>query len=81
LIITFLAANGWTPAASPDSFLIDNESMTETDAVALAEAGKRTFAGLLKNPMRTTHLRFDLEKFSAIVDFASGGGFKITRLQ
>jgi hypothetical protein len=75
-IIAFLAANGWNPSDSADSFLTGNDSMNEQDALALAAAGKEIFAEALKDPLGV-QIRFELEKFAAIVEFASAGAFKI----
>ena len=78
LIIAFLAGHGWSPSVPSDAFLSDKDGMSRTVALALAETGRAALCEVLKDPF-TIQIRFDLTKLAEIADFASAGGFKITR--
>jgi hypothetical protein len=78
LIIAFLKNHGWKRSIPGELFSSGNDEMIQEDALALAETGQAILCQALKDP-RAIQIRFDLEKFAEIADFASAGAFIITR--
>src|SRR5262245_28287964 len=79
-IVHFAAKRGWDPAATVESILTGQDSMTEEDARTFAATGEAIFRDRMDEPSSRLPMRFDLVKFREMVEFATRGGFKIVRV-
>ena len=83
--IGLLGKHGWNPSRVPDLIMFESDLimfesdlMSQADAKGLARIGREILESALRNPLEF-QIRFDMAKFAEIIEFASGGSFKIER--
>lgn len=80
-IIVFLAEAGWKSTVPTHRLLqVDEITVSDTDAAALATVGEVVMEEAVKDPFSAySTIKFDMGAFAEIITFASEGVFTVTQ--